>query len=133
MFMMKDNPICKETGMLLIRVALAVVFILHGWEKVADMPKTVLAFEGMGFSAFWAYLVAWVELLGGVAMLLGVWTKCTGYLLAIIMAVAIYVVKGMGMGLSGGYEFNVVLLLVALGVAFTGPGEFTVKKLLGKA
>ena len=132
MFMMKDNPICKETGMFLIRLALAIVFILHGWEKVADMAKTVAAFEGMGFSAFWAYLVAWVELLGGVAMLLGVWTKCVGWLLAIIMAVAIYVVKGMGMGLSGGYEFNVVLLLIALGVAFAGPGTLTVKKFFSK-
>lgn len=119
--------------MLLVRLALAVVFILHGWEKVADMAKTVEAFGGMGFAPFWAYLVAWVELLGGLAMLLGVWTKCVGYLLAIIMAVAIYVVKGMGMGLSGGYEFNVVLLLIALGVAFAGPGELTIKKLLGKA
>jgi len=129
---MKDNPICKETGMFLVRLALAIVFILHGWEKVANMPEAITAFAGMGFSAFWVYLVAWVELLGGIAMLLGVWTRCAGWLLAIIMAVTIYVMKGMGMGLSGGYEFNVVLLLIALAVSFAGPGTLTVKKLFGK-
>lgn len=118
--------------MFLVRLALAIVFILHGWEKVANMPEAITAFAGMGFSAFWVYLVAWVELLGGIAMLLGVWTRCAGWLLAIIMAVTIYVMKGMGMGLSGGYEFNVVLLLIALAVSFAGPGTLTVKKLFGK-
>ena len=128
---MKDKAICKDTGMLLIRLSLAIVFIAYGWAKVGDMAGTVGFFSSLGLSSFWAYLVGWVELLGGIAMLLGVCTKWAGWLLAITMAVAIYLVKGSA-GLMGGYDFNLVLLLTALGVSFTGPGTLTIGKLLGK-
>lgn len=117
--------------MLLIRLALAAVFIAHGWSKIQDMAGTIGGFGTFGLAPFWAYLVAWVELLGGIAMLLGIFTKWAGWLLAIVMAAAIYFVKGSA-GFLGGYEYELVLLLVALGVSFAGPGAYTINKLFGK-
>ncbi len=130
--MSKDKVMCADTGMFLIRVALGLVFVSHGWSKIQMMDGTVSFFASLGLATFVAYLVSWVELLGGIAMILGVWTKWAGILLAIVMAGAIWYVTGAkGFMGGGGYEYTLTLLLVSLGVAFAGPGGFTVHKLAG--
>ncbi len=130
MMMSKDKAMCAETGMFLIRLGLGLVFVAHGWGKIGMMDGTVSFFGTLGLAPFFAYLVSWVEFLAGLAMILGVCTKWAGILLALVMAGAIWYVKG-AMGFLGGYELDLTLLLVALGVAFTGPGSFTVHKLFG--
>ena len=71
-----------------------------------------------------AYVVAAVETLSGLAMLLGVFTGAAGVLIAIVMACAIYFVK-FSKGFSGGWEFDLTLLLAALGVALSGSGKYS--------
>ena len=61
--------------------------------KVSDLTATVGQFGSMGFAPFWAYLVSFVELIGGIAVLLGVYTRISAKLLTIIMIVAIYVLR----------------------------------------
>lgn len=126
----KDSVMCADTGMLIIRLGLGLVFVAHGWGKFGDLVGTVGFFSGLGLPAAVAYLVAGVELLGGLAMILGVWTKWAGWLLAIVMAAAIILVKGK-MGFVGGYELDLSLLFMALGITFVGPGKYTVHRLLG--
>lgn len=126
----KDSIICADTGMLLIRLGLGLVFVAHGWGKFNDLSGTVGFFSGVGLPAVIAYLVSAVELLGGMAMIAGVWTKWAGWLLAIVMAAAIILVKGK-MGFVGGYELDLSLLFMALGVAFAGPGTYTIHRVLG--
>ncbi len=131
--MSKDKVMCADTGMFLIRLALGLVFIAQGWNKIQMMDGTVSFFASLGIASFFAYLVSWIELLGGIAMILGVWTKWAGILLACVMAGAIwYVTGGMGFMAAGGYAYNLTLLLAALGVAFAGPGGFTAHKLWGE-
>lgn len=124
----KEKCSCRQDfGLFLIRLALALVFIIHGWGKFANMDATIGFFVQLGFPAAAAYLVAAVEFFGGFAMLLGIGTLYAGILLAVVMAVAILKVK-LGMGFSGGYEFDITLLLTALGIAKTGPGCISIKK-----
>ena len=61
--------------------------------KVSDLQATVGMFAGMGFSAFWAYVASFAELIGGIAVLLGVFTRIGAFLLMITMAVAVYKVR----------------------------------------
>jgi putative oxidoreductase len=82
-----------DTGLLVLRLGLALVFISAGWAKFSDMPGTIGFFASMGFSAFWAYVVTWVELLGGVAVLFGFGTRLAAGLLAIVMIMASYKTK----------------------------------------
>ncbi|MFA6535985.1 MAG: DoxX family protein [Candidatus Paceibacterota bacterium] len=122
----------QDLGLFLVRLALAVVFIIHGWLKLTDMSGTVSFFESMvGVAGFWAYVVALVEFVGGITMLLGVWTYWTGVLLAINMLFAIILFK-LGKGFVGGWEYDFVLLLCALSIATVGPGIYTVKKIIGR-
>ncbi|RJP44854.1 DoxX family protein [Candidatus Parcubacteria bacterium] len=121
-----------DLGILLVRLALAVVFIAHGWDKFQNISAVVGFFGGLGFPAFLAYLVAAVELLGGLAMLLGVLVEWAGALIAIVMLVAIWSVK-FKMGFLGGYELDFALLLAALSVFFSGAGRYTIRHFMGKS
>lgn len=118
----------SDVALLLLRVGLGLVFIAHGWQKFQTMQDTIGFFSSIGLSAFWAYLVATVELVGGLAVLLGVFTGYAGILLALVMVVAIVMLK-FSKGFLGGYEFDLMLFLASLTVAFAGPGKYTVSAL----
>lgn len=118
------NP---DVGLLLIRLGLAAVFIIHGWAKVQNIEATAGFFSKLGLGMFWVYVVAYVEFLGGLAMLTGFLARKAGLLLAIDMLVAIYLVHW-SQGFSGGYEFPLILLLAALAIFFSGPGKYSLSK-----
>lgn len=91
------NAMCKkyswcsaDLGLLVLRIGVGLIFIITGWLKVSDLTATVGQFSQMGFAPFWAYLVSFVELIGGVALLLGIYTRIAAGLLAIVMLVASY-------------------------------------------
>ncbi len=95
------NAICKESpwhgksaGLLALRIGVGGIFIFTGYLKVSDLAGTVAQFGSMGFAPFWAYLVSFVELFGGIAVLLGIGTRVAAKLLTIIMMVAIYKLWG---------------------------------------
>ncbi len=118
------NP---DVGLLLVRFGLAAVFIVHGLMKFQNMDMTIGFFSGLGLPAFMAYFVAAVETLGGIAMLIGYKARIAGYLLAIVMAVAIIMVKSSA-GFVGGFEFDLMLLLAALSIALSGSGRYAIEK-----
>ncbi|HRH25096.1 MAG TPA: DoxX family protein [Candidatus Paceibacterota bacterium] len=108
-----------DMGLLAIRIGVASVFIFMGWMKVSNLDATVMGFGQMGFAPFWAYLVAFTELIGGVAVLLGVYTRFFATLLAIVMLVAtitvhkdktlsLHIFTLIGLVLSGGGKYSIV-------------------------
>lgn len=115
----------QDLGVFLIRAGLAIVFIAHGWSKFSAMDQTVAFFQSLGFVPFLAYFVATVELVGGVAMLCGLFTDIAGVALAIDMFVAIFSAKS-GKGFAS-YEFELMLLLAALGIALMHDGTYALK------
>ncbi len=120
-----------DLALLLIRVGLALVFMAHGWDKIANMSDTVGFFASIDLSPMWAYVVAYVELIGGLLMLLGIGTGWAGVALAATMVGAIVMVK-LGKGFLGGYEFDLMLFLAAISISLAGAGEYTAKYLFRK-
>lgn len=116
-----------DLGLLVLRLAVGIVFVAHGWDKFMEIAQTVSFFETLGMPAFVAYIVAAVEFLGGLALILGTWTTTAGFLLAIVMIAAIFLTK-LPSGLLGGYEYELVLLAGALAVALLGTGKYRVLK-----
>ncbi len=114
-----------DLALLLLRIALGVIFIAHGWDKIQNMQATIGFFATLGFGSFVAYLVAYVEFLGGLAVLLGVAMRQATLALAIVMVFAIYLVKAYK-GLLGGYEIDLMLLATALALAILGPGKWRI-------
>lgn len=117
---------CPDSGKLAVRLGLAAVFITHGAMKLASVTSVMAMFVKMGMPGWLGVAVGLIELLGGVAMLLGVYMKYAGYALAAVMVGAILAVKWK-MGFVSGWEFEFVLLTAALGMAWIGAGEYSVK------
>ena len=118
-------------GLLVLRVVVGAVFAAHGAQKIFEytLPGTIGSFAGMGIPLpeIAAPVVAFVELIGGILLIAGLLTRPVGILLAVDMAVALVAVHlpaGLWVG-EGGFEFVAVLGVVALALAFTGAGRFS--------
>jgi putative oxidoreductase len=80
-----------------------------------------------------AVVVTLVELLGGLALLLGLFARWAAIPLAINMAVAILTVHlRAGFFLPNGYEFALTLLAANVAIALLGAGEASLDGLLKK-
>jgi uncharacterized membrane protein YphA (DoxX/SURF4 family) len=108
----------KDIGLLIARIIVGGIFIMAGWAKVSDMAATIGYFGQMGFAPFWAYLVGYVELIGGALVVLGLWTCLVSSVLAVVMIVAAYTSRSMGFaGMMGP-----IALLASLVVLSTSCG-----------
>src|SRR3989344_1662976 len=93
----------SDLGLLSMRLGVALVFIYHGWLKYNNIAGTAGFFAKLGLASYWVYLVMALELLGGIALLLGLQTRIIGALLAVNMFFAIYFVTS-GSPTFGGSE-----------------------------
>ncbi len=118
-------PRNTDLGLLVIRIGLAIVFIAHGYDKLTHIESTIGFFHGIGLSAFFAYFIGIVELVGGLSLFIAQKVRLAGWILAINMVFAIALVK-YRLGFFGGYEFDLVLLFSSLGIALTGGGKYTI-------
>ncbi len=117
----------RSFGLLVLRIGLGVIFIAHGAGKLSGMEGTVQFFASMGFGSFVAHLVAYVELLAGIAILLGIATRVAAAMTAVIMAVVLLSLKmkapitGMG-----GMELELMLFVASVALSFMGGGRFAI-------
>lgn len=115
----------KVFGVFLLRVVVGVVFIAHGWAKLQGMEGTIMFFGSVGLAPVFAYLVSYTEFIGGLLVLLGIYSRIAAYALAVVMVFAIALVKGQ-MGFLGGYELELTLLAALLAIAWSGSGPYSV-------
>jgi|DewCreStandDraft_3_1066083.scaffolds.fasta_scaffold01624_5 putative oxidoreductase len=131
-------------GLLVLRIALGVVFIYHGYPKFFKVPPIggaagfaqFLRMMGIPAPLFFAWVVAVLEFWGGIALILGLATRWLGLLFAIDMLVAIIRAKAargvrfMAMDTTG-WEFDFVLLAGALALMLLGAGAYSLDALWG--
>ncbi len=126
----------KDLALLLLRVGVGLVFVLHGYVKFAHMDNTIGFFSTLGLPAFVAYAITIIEVVGGLAVLLGVFFCVANILLALTMVFAIILVKftmATKMGLPDSLlimEIDVMLLVSTLALSMFGAGKYA---LMGKA
>jgi putative oxidoreductase len=124
-----------ETGLLIIRVVLGVVFVAHGTQKLFGwfggfgIAGTGGWLASMGFrpARLHATVSGLSELGGGLLLAFGLLTPLGAAAVAGVMIVAIATVhlpNGF-FNTPGGYEFNLTLAATALALAFTGPGRYS--------
>ena len=114
-------------GMLPLRMAVGLVFLMHGGQKLfvfgTGGTADIMDKLGIPLPLIAAAIVIAVELLGGLAILLGVFARLAGALLAFEMVVAILVARWHGGFFAPyGYEFELTLLMACLTFALSGPG-----------
>lgn len=125
----------KDLGLLLMRIGLGLFFItIHGFPKLAGGPEM---WTGVGsamsnvnihfFPAFWGFMAALAEGLGGLFLLLGLFYRpaCIFLLFTMVMAGIYHLSAGDGMATaSRAFEMAVVFF----GLMFVGPGKYSLDK-----
>ncbi|KHF38976.1 DoxX family protein [Halalkalibacter okhensis] len=110
----------SEVGLFIVRVVLGLTFFLHGLDKFQNGISNIAGwFDSIGLPGFLAYIVAVIELVGGVMMVLGIGTRMVSILFALVMVGAMITVK-LPLGFLDGFELDVVLLAMSLQLAITG-------------
>ncbi len=113
----------------LLRVTMGVFFLAHVWLKLAIFTPagTVGFFQSLGFPGFLAYVVIAAEVVGGIALILGVWSRWVSLALLPILLGSIYAHWGAGFFFSnegGGWEFPAFWSVALIMQALLGNGAF---------
>ena len=128
------NTTANQQGAFLLRVSLGVVLLAHGLLKllVFTIGGTVGFFESLGLPGEMAYLTIFGEVVGGAALILGIYPRLVAILSLPILIGASWVHMGNGWLFTnegGGWEFPVFLVAVAVVVAIQGGGSFAIKRI----
>ncbi len=127
-------------GLLVVRLVVGLLFIGHGAQKLFGWfggygPKGTGGWmESVGIKpgVTMAVLAGLMELLGGALLAAGLFTPLAAALITVTMLGAIVKVHGKNgvWSITNGYEYPLVLIAVAITVALTGAGSYSLDALL---
>jgi putative oxidoreductase len=119
----------------ILRIALGAILIPHGMQKLfgsfggMGLTANAALFDKIGYSPgmFWGTLVGLTELVGGIMLVIGLFTRFAAAAVLIFMLVAIKFTsaKGFFWG-AGGMEYPILLGVVALYFVIRGSGPWSV-------
>lgn len=125
----------------MLRIVLGAVLVPHGCQKLFGW------FGGMGFErfsglfdqlgykpgVFWVAVVALTELVGGIMLIFGFFTRFAAAGVAIFMINAVWFTSAKGFfWTAGGSEFSILILAVAFVFLIRGGGEYSIDSKMSK-
>ncbi|ABO91971.1 MULTISPECIES: DoxX family protein [Aeromonas] len=124
----------KDMALLVGRVLLALMFVMAGWSKIGGYAGTQGYMEAMGVPGFMLPLVILLELGGGLAVVLGLFTRSIAVLLAgfTLMAAFIFHYQPADQMQMLMFMKNVSVAGGFLALAAAGAGAFSLDARLGK-
>lgn len=130
-----------DTGLLIIRLIIGLTFAAHGTQKLFGwfgghgIAGTGGWFESIGMKPGKALAITagLAELIGGLLFAGGVFLWIAALLIIGSMLVVIVKVHGANgyWVTQNGYEYNMALIVIALGVAMIGAGDYSLAALIG--
>lgn len=129
-------------GLLIIRLVVGLSFMAHGAQKLFGWfggygPKGTGGWmESIGIKpgVLMAVIAGLLELIGGLLIATGLFTVVGALMIVVTMLGAIVKVHGSNgyWSTSNGYEYNLLLIAVAVGMALIGAGDYSLDALLLK-
>ncbi len=122
-------------ALLLMRLALGAIMVVHGYHKVfGGLHQHAQMVAGLGLPAWLGYVSAFTEFLGGLLILVGLFTRAAAFAVCINLVVAIWKVH-LHNGLMGspdhpGYEFALAAAALAFSLIFFGGGPIAIDHVL---
>lgn len=122
-----------QLGITVLRISLGAMWTAHAMLKwlVFTLPGTAAYFASIGFPGAIAYPVFAIELLGGIALLLGVYARQVALALVPVMAVAAWVHLPNGWvhtSTGGGWEYPVFLIAASIALWLLGDGAAALRR-----
>lgn len=121
-----------------VRIVVGIMFLMHLSLKykmgVDAVAINIFAKNGFEPAIAWAYATMVIELVGGISLIVGLFTRFAAAVLAIQMLVALLFVhlsKGY-MASGGGYEYVLLIGAVCFLIAIRGGGLYSVDRVIGK-
>jgi len=116
-----------------IRAVLGATFLVHSLKKFDPSWQTWLV-ETAGLPSEMQLPIALAEFIGGIFLITGVLTRITSIFFSIILLGAIFHIRGIGEFFisQGGFEWDLMMLAVALTIIAAGPGRISISHLVKK-
>jgi putative oxidoreductase len=121
-----------------MRIVVGIMFLMHVAFKykigAAAVAANIMAKNGLEPALLFAYVTIALETIGGVCLIVGLFTRFFAAATAIQMAIAllfVHLAKGYGAG-GGGYEYVLLIGVVLFAIAMRGGGPYSVDRLIGK-
>ena len=135
------RPRAVHVGLLVLRIGIGLMFVGHGLPKMLGGPETwaglggAMANFGITFAPrFWGFMAAFAEAAGGLAILLGLFTRPFAFLMLFTMVTAATMHVSMGLAeeqgfrqLFGGSSHAIELGVVFLALLIAGSGRYALR------
>jgi putative oxidoreductase len=124
-------------GITFLRIVVGTVFLMHGGQKLFVTGfhgvAVFLGHLGFPYPLIWSVILILAEFLGGIALIVGLFTRWVAAILAIEMTVALVKVHlHGGFFLPHGFEFVLTLLAANLCLALSGAGMLALDNIMGR-
>ena len=123
----------KNAGLFIMRAGIGAMMIVHGLPKITHPEKWAGLGEAMGtlhihfFPAFWGFMCALTETVGGLFSILGLWFRLVSLFMVIVFTVATLHHLNAGDSITDA-SHAIELGFVYIGFLFIGPGRYSVDK-----
>jgi putative oxidoreductase len=128
----------RDISYTLLRVVIGYILLMHGWVKVGTAGvagvTAFMAKQGLEPATLFALSAMFLETVGAICVLIGLFTRFFAAALAIEIGIAFLVVH-MPKGFSaaqGGYEYVLLIGVVLFAIAIRGGGPYSVDRAIGK-
>lgn len=125
----------QPLALLVMRLTLGAIMTVHGYHKVfGGLHHHAQFVASLGMPAWMGYVSAFTEFVGGLLVLIGLFTRVAAFAICINLLVAIWKVhlhNGLmgGMGRPG-YEFPLAVATLAFALLFLGAGPIAMDHVL---
>jgi putative oxidoreductase len=125
----------------ILRIGLGGILIPHGCQKLFGMfggqglSANAALFDRIGYSPgmFWGTLVGSTELVGGILLIVGLFTRFAAAAVFIFMVVAVKFTSAKGFfWTNGGFEFALLIGICALYFLLRGGGHWSLDRMIGR-
>ena len=125
------SKILNDVVFMGLRSAIGVIFIAHGVGKFD--PGFANFLPNMGLPPEMQIPIALAEVVPGILLIIGVFSRFSASLLSIIMVGAIFHVRGaQSLTGDGGVELDLILLAASLVIIVAGPGRISLSQAIKK-
>jgi len=127
-----------DLGILFLRLGLGVMFVAHGLQKAFGLFgaggikgfSEMLGKLGFAPATFWAYLASYMELIGGILLIAGLFSRGAALFLLILIIVAglkVHLKNGFFLS-AGGFEYVFIIAMALIALILLGPGNLSLYK-----